>query len=159
MKLLRVVMTQCEKLKSLKPDEYLGVRIGSCPDRIEHIVVSNRRVHIVSKRCEDCVLAKLIRSTHVIGQPVLKGGTITFIVRADKYSRNLIKKYSRDIIDISELDYRELYLTERQKQVLRLMVSGEASNISRIARKLGISKPAALKLVRNSIRKLAKRYS
>ncbi|MEB3806749.1 MAG: hypothetical protein GSR73_04450 [Desulfurococcales archaeon] len=160
MKLLKVTMKQCSLLRQLKPDEYLGTRIGTCPAKIEHIVVSNRRVHVLKKSCDDCVLAKLMRATHVIGQPVIRGDeTIVFIVRDNKYTRRLLREHNDDIVDVGEVDYREVYLTLRQKEALRMLANGEASNISRLARKLGISKPAALKLVKSSIKKLASKYS
>lgn len=160
MKLVKVVIRQCETLRALDADEYLGTRIGYCPSKIEHIVVSGRRIHIFRKNCDDCVLAKLMKTTHVIGLPVIrKDETIHFIVRETRRAMKILKEHEKDILKMEEVDYREVYLTLRQKEALRLLANGEASNISRLARKLGISKPAALKLVKNSIRKLASRYS
>ncbi|MCE4620636.1 MAG: hypothetical protein F7C33_06410 [Desulfurococcales archaeon] len=159
MRLLKVRMRQCEKLRSIGADSYLGFRIASCPERIEHVVVSSRRVSIFSKRCDDCVLAKLVRATHVVGTPIIAGDSIVFLVNDNRHARRLLAQHSDDIVEVEEVDYREAYLTKRQRQVLRLLASGEASNVSRVARKLGISKPAALKLVKNSIRKIVERYS
>lgn len=160
MRLIRVVIRQCETLKSLQADEYLGTRIGYCPYKIEHIVVSRRKIHVFSKECESCVLAKLIRNTHVIGLPVIKEDqTIHFIVRESRNTLRVLREHAEDIVEIEPVDYREVYLTIRQKEALRLLANGDASNISRLARKLGISKPAALKLVKKSIQKIANRYS
>ena len=158
MRLLRITMKQCGLMRGLRAEGYLGTRLGSCPLRIEHVLVVDRRVRNVSAPCDQCVLAKLYQSTHVIGTPLLSDDYIVFYARDNRQVRRILREHMDRVVGVDEIDYREIYLTSRQRQALRLLASGEATNISRLARKLRISKSAALRLVRRAIKKLAYRH-
>ncbi len=160
MKLLRVVMWQCERMRRTEADDYLGMRLGACPLRIEHLVVSGRRVERVRVPCSECVLAKLYEVAHVLGPPALTpDGKIQFVVTQNRRVKKILREHEDEIVTVEEIDYRDVYLTPRQKQALTLLASGKATNITRLAKTLGITKPAALKLVRKSLRKLARRHT
>ena len=160
MKLLRITMKQCDTVRNIGAEEYLGTRLGSCPLRIEHIIVSGKRIEHVKKSCDSCILAKLYHSTYVVGNPTLTPeGGIVFIAINTREVRRILKHHKEELINVEEVDPRNIYLTPRQKEALKLLATGEASNISRLARRLGITKPAALKLVRKSLQKLAKRHT
>ncbi|MCE4609397.1 MAG: hypothetical protein GSR77_00890 [Desulfurococcales archaeon] len=159
MKLLEVIMWQCELIRKLEAEDYLGVSLRRCPEKIEHIIVSDNKVKNVNVRCENCILAKLMKSTHIIGSPtIVNGGKIRFVVKNNASVKKLLKEHSYQLVEIKEVDHRELYLTRRQKEVLSLLVSGRVSNATQLSRLLKISKPAALKLIKRSIRKLARRH-
>ena len=70
----------------------------------------------------------------------------------------IFQEHKEDLVTVEQVDPRQVYLTPRQRQVLALLATGEASNISQVSRHLNISKPVALKLVRNALRKLARKY-
>jgi DNA-binding CsgD family transcriptional regulator len=159
MRVARVAMRQCSELRELGAEGYLGFNVSGCPGRVEHVVVRGRRVVRFQKRCDDCILSFLARKTHLLGMPVLRSdGTIVFTVPLDKTVRRLLRENRDNVVSVEEVDYREVFLTERQRTVIRLISTGEASNISRVAEKLGISKPAAYKIVRSALRKLAGRH-
>jgi len=156
MKLLRLEMWQCERVRREEAG-YLATHFGRCPLYIEHLITSGNSVKRVRVGCENCVLAKLYRASYVVGSPVLTpDGRIRFYVRKDKKVKRIIEEHIDDLISVEEVDHREVVLTPRQREAIRLLASGEASNITRLAAKLGISKPAALRLVRRSLRKLAR---
>jgi len=160
MKLLRITMKQCDTVKGIGAEEYLGTRLGSCPLRIEHIVVAGKKIERVKKSCDHCILAKLYHSTYVVGNPTLtQGGGIVFLAIDTREVRRMLNRHRDELINVEEVDPRSIYLTPRQKEALRLLATGEATNISRLARRLGITKPAALKLFRKSLQKLAKRHA
>ncbi|MEB3788805.1 MAG: hypothetical protein GSR72_02795 [Desulfurococcales archaeon] len=159
MKLLEVIMWQCELIRKLEAEDYLGVSLRRCPEKIEHLIISDNKVKNINVRCENCVLAKLMKSTHLIGSPIIvDGGKIKFIVKNNISVKKLLKEHSYQLVEIKEVDYRELYLTKRQKEVLSLLISGKVSNATQLSRFLKISKPAALKLIKRSISKLARRH-
>jgi len=157
MKLLRLEMWQCERVRREEADGYLATHFGRCPLYIEHLVTSGNTVKKVRVGCENCVLAKLYRASYVVGNPVLTpDGKIQFYVRKDKRVERIIRDHAKDLISVEEVDHREVTLTPRQREAIRLLATGQASNITRLAEKLGISKPAALRLVKRSLRKLAR---
>ena len=159
MKFIEIEMKQCELMKSRHAEEYLGNSMRQCPARIEHIVVAQGRIHRVPVQCSSCVLAKLYRATHVIGNPVLTpDGRIKFVVVDSRTTRRIISEHREELISVRPVDQRQLYLTPRQREALRLLANEEATNISQISRLLKISKPAAHKLVRNSIRKVLRKH-
>jgi len=159
MKLARITMKQCSQLRELEPDDYLGTKISGSPNRIEHIVISKRRIHTIRKKCSECILSKLAMATYVIGTPVIKPDrTIVFTIAINKKTMSIINQHKERLVNIEEIDYRKIYLTEKQKKAIKLLASGEASNITRLADKLNISKPAAHKLVKKTIHKLAGKH-
>jgi len=159
LRVARVTMRQCRELLELGPDGYLGFNVSGCPGRVEHVLVRGRRVVRFQKRCDQCILSMLARGTHLLGMPVLRNdGTIVFTVPLDRWVRKTLREHSDEVVSVEEVDYREVFLTERQRTALKLISTGEASNISRVAERLGISKPAAYKIVRSALRKLAGRH-
>jgi len=106
--------------------------------------------------CDSCVLAKLYRASFVVGHPVLSPqGRISFLVRDDWQARRVLRKYPDRLVAVEEIDYRDIVLTPRQMEALKLLASNGAG-VSKIARALGVTKPAAHKLARRSLKKLAK---
>ena len=158
MRVIRVVMWQCELLRQAEPEAYLGTRF-SCDRFIEHLVVSKRSVKRVRLACETCVLAKLARASYLLGHPeVTSDGKIQFLVRDDSGARRILREHQEDLVDVEYLDHRSVYLTPRQREVLKTLAE-ETTSISSLARRLGVAKPAALRLVKRSLRKLAKLHS
>ncbi len=155
MRLARIVMHQCEAVRRLEADDYLGTSFSSCPARISHVVVSKRRVIHVSKPCDDCVLAKLYRATHVVGQPKIRqDGRIEFIVRLNRRAERVLREHRDEIVEVEEIDYRSLYLTPRQRQALEAVAEGGAYGVTSLARALGVSKSSASRLYKRILRKL-----
>ncbi len=133
----------------------LGFNVSGCPGKVEHVLARGHRVVRFQKKCGQCILPILARGAHLLGMPVLRNdGTIVFTVPLDRWVRKTLREHRDEVVSVDEVDYREVFLTERQRTALKLISSGEASNISRVAERLGISKPAAYKTVRSALRKL-----
>jgi predicted DNA binding protein len=159
LKALRIIMKQCQLLSSYKPEDYLGSYIGNCPRKIEHIIVSGGKTHRVKVSCDKCVYAELLKTTHIIGHPIVdRKGYIQFLVVNTRRVRKILDKHIDQLIAVEELDARSLYLTERQREVFRLFASKDVSSVGTLSQRLGISKPAASKLFRKTLSKLAMRY-
>lgn len=159
MKVLKVVMKQCEPVMSLEPGSYLGVRLGGCLRFIEHMLLTKSGIKKVRVPCDSCVLGKLYRSSFVVGQPVVSPeGWISFLVKDDRQARRVLREHSRSIVSVEELDYRNVVLTPRQLEALKLLASSGAG-VSKIARALGVTKPAARKLARRGLEKLVKMHT
>ena len=155
MKLLRVVLRQCERTRRLEARDHLGVRLASCPRKIEHLVVAKGGVKQVSVPCSDCVLAKLYASTFVASPPTVReDGSIQFIVRAGKAVDRLLSQHRDMVLEVEELDYRRVLLTPRQRTALRLLASGEAKGISGLAEKLRVNKSTASRIYRRMLEKI-----
>ncbi len=160
MKALVVIATPCEYVKRLRPEGYLGYRLGGCPQgSIEHLLVTRKGLVKARKECENCVLARLARATHLLSPPVLTStGHMKFLVTATPAAKRVLTEYRDRVVNIEEVDYRSVHLTPRQREAIQLLAE-QATNITGLARALGVSKPAAWKLVRKTIRKIAQLYS
>ncbi len=155
MRVLKIVMKQCEILRSLDAVGYVGSRLGGCVKFIEHAVMTREGIKRVRAPCHSCVLAKLYRASFVLGYPVITSdGLIRFLVLKNRLVQRILREHERDLVSVEELDYREVILTPRQRETLHHMAL-DGTSITRIARALGVTKPAALKLARRSLRKLA----
>ena len=160
MKLLRILMWQCELVRQQEAEDYLATHLGRCPVYIEHLLATGNSVKKVRIGCENCVLAKLYRASYVVGKPTLTSdGKILFYVRKDKKVEKILKEHLDSLVSVEVVDHREVILTPRQREAIKLLAEGEATNITRLAQKLRITKPAALRLVRRSLRKLARIYA
>lgn len=156
MKVLKVIMKQCDLVRSLEPRGYLGIRLGGCLKLIEHMLLTKSGIERVRVPCDSCVLAKLYRSSFVVGQPVVSPqGWISFLVKDDRQARRVLREHSDSLVSVEELDYRDVVLTPRQMEALKLLAHNGAG-ASKIARALGVTKPAAHKLAKRSLEKLAK---
>ncbi|MCE4627865.1 MAG: hypothetical protein F7C34_01775 [Desulfurococcales archaeon] len=157
MKALVIEAEPCETVKKLAPSSYVGFRMLSC-GKIEHLLIADNQVRRVRKGCENCVLGVLVRSGHLIGQPsITKSGKLRFIVADTVDTRRVIRKYGSQVVSSEQVDIRGISLTRKQREIVEMLASNE--NISSIARTMGISKAAAWKLVKKTLRKVARLHA
>lgn len=150
-------MRPCELLKAISPSLYLGFELvdDGC---IEHFLMTKgckefRRLRI---ECENCMLGRLIRSSALLSSPmIVKQKAIRFLVLYNLSVRKILSDYRDQLIDLEVIDLRKVVLTEKQKQVLRMAGDGIGLSTSTLARRLGVSKPAARKLVRRTLCKVS----
>jgi len=157
MKVLLASLEPCREIKELEPKIYIGYRVLDC-DRIEHIVLSGGSINKIKKRNEECVFAQLIRHGYALVPPIItQEGFVRLILIDSANVRKILKRHEQRIIGISRHDLRSLVLTLRQRRALSLFAL-QSNNISGVAKVLSISKPAAWKLIKKSIRKIANLY-
>ncbi|MEB3850982.1 MAG: hypothetical protein LRS49_00165 [Desulfurococcales archaeon] len=158
MKALLVTALPCDEVRKLKPESHLGFRTLGC-DEIEHLIVSGGRALRTRRKCDECLLGVLIRSSYVLSGPVITPEGLVRMAAIDKPSvRRALRIHRRQLVSLEEVDVRNLVLTPRQRVAFSLLAS-DAGNIAGVARALGISKVAAWKLVRKSLRKIARLHS
>jgi len=159
MRLLRIVLHQCNQLKNTDAIGHLGSRLSCKHDTVEHAVITKSGVVHVKKKCDSCIYAKLQASSFILGQPILlQGGLIQFLVAKNRAIEKLLKENSHIVVEAEEINYKDIVLTPRQKEALAYIASNGTS-ISHLAKYLGITKPAALKLARKSLKKLARLHT
>ena len=158
MQVLLVRMRQCPRVAGLRPSGYLGYRLKGC-ERIEHLLATRDGVARVEAECRGCVLAELLQAGYVLSRPeVDEDGTIRFVVASTPQARRVLSRYRGQLLEARRIRLENALLTPRRREVLRLMAE-ETVSVSRLARSLGVSKPAALKLVKRAIRKLVLLHS
>ena len=156
MRVLIVTAEPCEAVKALGAEGYVGFRLDprGC-EWVSHALLRRGRVVNVARRCEECVFGVLARSGHVLAAPTLTGGgRMRFVVEDTWRVRRALRAFSDQVVSVEEADARGLVLTARQRRVLALISDG-AGSIAEVARRLGVSKTAASKLVRKTLRKLS----
>ena len=159
MRLLRIVLHQCSQLRNINAEGHLGSRL-SCPhNTVEHAVITGNGVTRVKKKCDTCIYTILQRLSFTLGQPILlRGGLVQFIVAKNRAVEKLLKENHHLLVEAEEVSYKDLFLTPRQKEALAYLAYNGTS-VSNLARYLGVTKPAALKLARKSLRKLARLHA
>ena len=158
MKALLVEAVPCEMVRQLRPEAYIGYKIGDC-SVIEHILLAEGKPVRRTRSCETCVLGQLVRHGHLLAPPTLtRQGLMRFIVSDTRETRRTLKRFRDQVVRVEEESISAVTLSPRQREAVSLL-AGSASNISRLARELGISKTAAWKLVKKSLQKLAKLHA
>ncbi len=158
MKALLISAVPCEQVRELGPEGYLGFRTLNC-EAIEHLIVSKGRVVRARRKCDDCVLGQLARHGFILSNPTITSEGFIRMASTDSAGvRRILRKYRHQIVAVEEIDLRGLILTPKQRMAVALLADG-ASNISGVARALGISKTAAWKLVKKSIKKIARLHA
>jgi predicted DNA binding protein len=147
-----VEVEQCPTLRSVGARSYLGYRLlgdGS----VEHLVEdSEGRLVRVKADCGSCVFCRLIRSTYLVGPPVVKGEAMKFTVVYNRAARRILESERGRVRSLRILRREAVLLTEAQREALALSVD-RGPRVSELARSLGVSKPAASKALRKALRK------
>lgn len=147
MKIAKVVLDPCPLFKNLEPIYYLGFRFYD--PYIEHIIKTKNDYKKIKTKCESCVLAYLIKNSYLITTPIYDGKNIKIYCIWNKNLKNLNFK---NIKQIEILNYKKIFLTPRQRKVLRMAVS---NRLSKVADNLGVSKTAVFKSFKSALRKVS----
>ncbi len=152
---LEVVMKQCPRARSLGARGYLGFRLAGQCERIVHLLETPEGPRILEAECSECILAELIRVTWLLAPPSLReDGSIRFLVADTPAARRLVERRRDRLVEARRRRLEGVALTPRQREALRML--GEGENIAGLARRLGVSRPAALRLARKTLAKLAR---
>lgn len=150
MQFLKIVACTCNLIPR-DADGYLGFRINN--GRVYHLLHTPRGVEIVSVKCEDCVLYKLLTAGHLAGAPTVRNGKIKIVVSNTKYVKRIIATGGFRILRVEVLRRHNLFLTPRQRDVLMYISNGH--NLTSLANTYGVSKTAVYKLFKKALRKVA----
>ena len=157
MKALVIEAEPCEAVKRLAPSSYIGFKIMSC-GKIEHMLIADNKLRRVRKECDNCVLGALVKSGHIIGQPsITRAGRLRFIVADSAETRRTLRRHRAQVVYSEEVNIRGVSLTRKQREIVEMLAAN--GNISGIARAMGISKAAAWKLVKKTLRKVARLHA
>lgn len=76
MQFLKISARTCD-LVPPDADGHLGFKINN--GRVYHLLHTPRGVEIVSAKCENCILYKLLAVGHVVGTPTVRRGKIKLL--------------------------------------------------------------------------------
>lgn len=157
MKVARITMWGCEAFQRVCPSAYVGYQMLG-DGRIEHLLLKDKGGVKVRLRldCEDCVLGRLLKSSKLVSMPaVVDGVKVRFMTIYNREVRRVLSQHKHQLVNVEVLDLRSVVLTRRQRELLRVVADGAGTSPSRVARRLGVSRQAAQKLLNNLVRKIA----
>jgi predicted DNA-binding protein (UPF0251 family) len=111
---------------------------------------------VIRLPCKDCVLRQLLGAAPLVSHPKFEDGAFVFKFL---YTRALAKRlkikeaqWHSSHFTLRLVSLRRVLLTSKQKKAFRLFATG---GLRRVAESLGVSKPAACRLVKRALQKLA----
>ncbi len=153
MKVARITMKPCHRLRRLRPKNYIGYRVSG--ETVEHYVTTRTGDHVKLRlRCDDCFFGKLVKTSYIVSPPVLYDGHIKFLVVYTNAVRRLVSKHREQLLGVEIMDSRNVILTDKQRAVFRL-ISSNGHRPSTIARNWGVSRTAVHKTIKTALRKIA----
>lgn len=106
----------------------------------------------VIARCDECAFYQLASSGYIFGGVKLSEGHITVIVTGNGAVKKILRSLPQ-VVKVEGVSYKNLVLTEKQRNALLHLAMGKGAGD--LAKELGISRVAALKLIRRALKKVA----
>jgi len=149
MEFLKVVLRTCPRVPR---DAYAHLGFHMRNGRVIHLVATPRGVEKVVARCDECVFYQLASSGYIFGGVKLSEGRITVIVTGNGAVKKILRN-SPQVVKVEEVSYKNLILTEKQRNALLHLAMGKGAGD--LAKELGVSRVAALKLIKRALKKVA----